>query len=250
MVKRKPKFDGRPRFMVHLGLLPPYSLNDVKNAYWTKARTAHPDAGGSAEEFVRLNEAYCQAKEYVRFVGDRRHWIGELTERFIRHTQCVEALKEQGAVVELHQEDWRFETMEDFAQLTEVLVGIRWSSTAAVGEFVEILRNHPGCFSSLRLLDLASSDLCDSDSIEIEKLTSLVRLDLRRTSISNRSFERLCQLPHIEDIHVKGCRVGWIHFLRMRWRHRNIVFHTNDHVTLTASPRTQFTDPLQWSLNR
>jgi hypothetical protein len=40
-----------------LGIAPPYSVDDVKRAYKRRARTAHPDAGGSHIEFIRLQEA-------------------------------------------------------------------------------------------------------------------------------------------------------------------------------------------------
>ena len=38
-------------FMVLLGLLPPYTLDDVKRAYLDKVRTAHPDHGGDLDDF-------------------------------------------------------------------------------------------------------------------------------------------------------------------------------------------------------
>ena len=40
-----PTRDERPEFMAILGLLPPYSREDVKRAYLAKVRTAHPDHG-------------------------------------------------------------------------------------------------------------------------------------------------------------------------------------------------------------
>ena len=52
---------GRPDFMIALGLLPPYTVEDVKRAYFDRALSAHPDRGGSAEEFIKLHEAYTQA---------------------------------------------------------------------------------------------------------------------------------------------------------------------------------------------
>jgi hypothetical protein len=47
-----------------LRLLPPFSLDRVRSAYRARSRTAHPDVGGSREEFVRLQAAYEEAKAF------------------------------------------------------------------------------------------------------------------------------------------------------------------------------------------
>ena len=44
----------RPPFMVTLGLLPPYTREDIQEAYHEKAKTTHPDRGGSASDFEKL----------------------------------------------------------------------------------------------------------------------------------------------------------------------------------------------------
>ena len=61
----------RPDFMVALGLLPPYSPADVKQAYFEKVKTAHPDKGGNVADFLKLQEAFRQATEYVEFRKSR-----------------------------------------------------------------------------------------------------------------------------------------------------------------------------------
>ena len=43
-----------------LGLQPGASEQEVKNAYKSLAKKCHPDKGGSAEEFKKINEAYTQ----------------------------------------------------------------------------------------------------------------------------------------------------------------------------------------------
>ena len=47
-----------------LKLLPPFSLDRVRAAYRARSRTAHPDVGGTRDEFVRLQAAYDEAKAY------------------------------------------------------------------------------------------------------------------------------------------------------------------------------------------
>src|SRR6516162_6335680 len=85
---------NRPACMATLGLLPPYSRDDVEAAYRSQVWTAHPDRGGSVADFVKLQKAYEQAMEYVRFQclqkrPDRRYVSGtELHEDLMRSLTC------------------------------------------------------------------------------------------------------------------------------------------------------------------
>ena len=47
-----------------LGVSPPFDPEQVRPAYRARSRAAHPDAGGTDARFVRLNEAYEDAKAY------------------------------------------------------------------------------------------------------------------------------------------------------------------------------------------
>lgn len=49
---------------VTLGLAPPFTASRVRAAYRERSKSAHPDAGGSHEAFVRLQTAYEQAMAY------------------------------------------------------------------------------------------------------------------------------------------------------------------------------------------
>ena len=42
------------------------SLNDIKERYRAHAFSAHPDQGGDAAQFTKLNEAYKSCIEFVR----------------------------------------------------------------------------------------------------------------------------------------------------------------------------------------
>ena len=50
--------------MVTLGLLPPYTLEDIRAAYREKAKTLHPDRGGTPADF---EIALCLGRECRRF---------------------------------------------------------------------------------------------------------------------------------------------------------------------------------------
>ncbi len=53
-----------------LGVTPPVTSRKVRDAYRRRSKSLHPDAGGSAAEFVRLNTAYEQALSYLRLQGE------------------------------------------------------------------------------------------------------------------------------------------------------------------------------------
>lgn len=50
--------------LAELGLEPPCSSADIRQAYRRKARTAHPDQGGDQRAFIRLQNAYRRALAY------------------------------------------------------------------------------------------------------------------------------------------------------------------------------------------
>ena len=61
--------------MIQLGVSPPYTEEDINQAFRAKAKLVHPDHGGSAREFHILQTAFEKAKQYVEFRSDRRQWI-------------------------------------------------------------------------------------------------------------------------------------------------------------------------------
>jgi len=54
-----------PACIVALGLPWPCTRQDIKHAFRTKAKTVHPDSGGSSEAFQRLYRAYQEALALV-----------------------------------------------------------------------------------------------------------------------------------------------------------------------------------------
>src|SRR5438309_6971086 len=90
-----------PGFLVALGLLPPYTAEDVHMAYRDKAKQAHPDHGGSVGEFVKIQEAYERAQEYVKFCAGRRPWLAAQVERYVEQEELVALVSRRGGQVEI-----------------------------------------------------------------------------------------------------------------------------------------------------
>ena len=57
---------GVPHWSVILGVVPPFAADAIRDAYRLRSKAAHPDAGGSHAEFVRLRAAFEEAREYCR----------------------------------------------------------------------------------------------------------------------------------------------------------------------------------------
>jgi hypothetical protein len=53
--------DGQAKWWDVLGVKPEANIGDIRNAYRALARIYHPDAGGSEEDFKRLNKAFEEA---------------------------------------------------------------------------------------------------------------------------------------------------------------------------------------------
>jgi hypothetical protein len=60
---------GVPHWAITLGIVPPFSTARVREAYRNRSKSAHPDAGGTHVEFVRLREAFEEGRDYCRVLG-------------------------------------------------------------------------------------------------------------------------------------------------------------------------------------
>src|SRR5205814_9518791 len=90
----------RPPFMVTLGLMPPYMAEDIEKAYLARVKDIRPDLGGDPKPFYEVQTAYMQAKEYVKFRGDRRGWIAKRMEEYLGVQETMEGIKKFGGEVE------------------------------------------------------------------------------------------------------------------------------------------------------
>lgn len=213
----------RPPFMVTLGLLPPYTAEDVHEAYRTRAKTAHPDAGGDTAQFERLHEAYERALEYLRFHGSRRQWIGARVEEYVRREALIAEIRRFGGSVDVESNEWVKEDLgEEFAQLVDKLVGVHLSGPGVGDEAIAFLVREQALLQTVRLLDLSGSRISDRGLVQLRALTNLRRLDLRGTPVTYRGLRRLLPMPHLEAVRVGGSRVGWWGRVRLRWAYPDV----------------------------
>jgi hypothetical protein len=199
----------RPAFAVTLGLLPPYSMEDVKRAYRDKVKDAHPDRGGDRDNFDRIQRAFEEAGEYLKFRSDRRLWIAARMDEYLGVVSLNERLRALGAEVDSTMLDWVRRSFGDFANLTESIVGVRLTDSKNVAELVDIMIREQAALPGLKRLSLAGCPVDNLLALELRVFKSLSELDLSRTPITDRALTVVEFLPELVSLNIEGTQIGW-----------------------------------------
>jgi hypothetical protein len=196
--------------MVTLGLLPPYMAEDVEKAYLARVKEIRPDLGGDPRPFYEVQTAYMQAKEYVKFRGDRRGWIAKRLDEYLAVQEVIEQLRKLGAAVETSSLDWLQKSFGDFAELTEAILAIRLHDTVNGDEFIEYLVSQREKLLELRKLDLAGCGVTDGAVRQLSVFRRLQELNLSRTPITWEALHVVQWLPELESVNIDGTGIGWL----------------------------------------
>src|SRR5436190_4669696 len=146
--------EARPDFLVTLGLIPPCTVEDVKQAYLTKVKTAHPDAGGDANEFRKLQEAFERATEWAKFRASRLAWLSTWVEKYVEQDSVVAEIQRRGGKVKIEGVDWlRRSFGDDFSQVAEKVQAIELHGPAVDDKTIAWLSGHRATLTSLKSLD-------------------------------------------------------------------------------------------------
>ena len=199
----------RPECMAVLGLLPPYSAEDVKQAYLAKVKELHPDRQGERADFDRLQEAYEQAKLYVVFRGDRRGWIARRVEEYLATEAVIRQLKDFGAEVETRSVQWLEKSFGDFSELTASVIGVRLAGTENGDEVLRYLVGQHDHLLELRRLEIPGTVVSDGSVLQLSVFRRLAHLDLTSTPITWKGLEVVHWLPALEAIELEGTQTSW-----------------------------------------
>jgi DnaJ-class molecular chaperone len=201
--------DGRPDFMVVLGIAPPYVEEDVKQAYFAKAKELHPDHGGNAHDFAALHEAFQQAQQYLEFRKDSRGWIARQMDGYLHSRQVIEQLEKCGAKVETNMIDWLQRSFGDFAELTDAIIGVRLENSQHAEQMIEVMVTNHAVLDKLTRLELPGCQLGDEMALQLATFQQVQQLDISGTQVTKAVLELADALPALVSFDVTGTNVGW-----------------------------------------
>ncbi len=201
--------DGRPDFMVVLGVAPPYAAEDVKQAYFARAKELHPDHGGNAHDFDALHKAFEQAQLYLEFRANSRGWIAKQIDGYLHSRQVIDQLEKCGATVETSMIDWLQRSFGDFAELTDSITAIRLENSKNAEPMIDVMIANRTALERLIRLELPGCQLSDATALQLATFQQLHHLDLTGTQITKAALELVEALPALESFEVTETNVGW-----------------------------------------
>lgn len=208
---------ARPEFFATLGLLPPCTVEDVKQAYLERAKTAHPDAGGDVSKFVQLQKAYEQGLEYAEFRASRMGWLAKQIDNYVYQEKVIDRLNELGGKVDVAPINWLKRSFgEDFAQVVERITQLQLRGPHIGNSEVAYLALERRVLASLQDLDLSRTKITDAGVPHLLALVNLKRLNLSGTKVTRISIETLRRLPELEWLSLSETGFGWWDRVRLR----------------------------------
>jgi Leucine rich repeat len=219
--------EARPDFLVTLGLIPPCTVEDVKQAYLAKVKTAHPDVGGDANEFRKLQEAFERATEWAKFRASRLAWLSTWVEKYVEQDGLVAEIQRRGGKVKIEGVDWlRRSFGDDFSQVAEKVQGIELHGPAVDDKTIAWLSDHRAALTALRSLDLTRSAITDAGLQHVAAFPALRELDLSETKITLAGLGVLDRLPEVEWLGLRGTSVGWLGRTRLKMKRSKLQIAT------------------------
>jgi len=198
-----------PECLTTLGLMPPVTLEDVKQAYLAKALTMHPDRGGDPGEFIRLQKAFEEANDFVKFKANKLEWLASKIEAYSEQQEVVTETIERGGEVEMEETDWLRKSFgDDFGHVADKLVSVRLRGPAANDLFAILIGFRTESLKDLAVLDLAGGSITDEGLLQLKGLKSLRSLDLRGTAVGRLAAEIPTWFEHLEFLGLPRGAVG------------------------------------------
>lgn len=217
------ELEDRPPCMKLLGLLPPYTAEDVHRAYKARARLVHPDRGGQPGDFERLHEAYVQAQEYVRCHNHlRRDWLSTHVGPYLDLQALTTDVEQLGGQIEVEALEWMRDSFGEFATLADRVRRVAFINQPSARPLWPVLEQHLTSLHYLRELDLTGTPVEGHHLAWLRQLENLHTLRLGRVHVSRRLVDTLRQLPDLETVVIDRRSFPWWQRLWTRWQHPQI----------------------------
>lgn len=213
--------ESRPEFLITLGLVPPCTVEDVKQAYLVKVKTAHPDVGGDPAEFRKIQEAFEHATEWARFRASRIAWLSTWVEKYVEQDGVVNEIQKRGGAVQIEGVDWlRRSFGDDFSHVAEKVTKIVWHGID--DKSLAWLSDHRAVLASLKALDFSRSSLTDSGIQHLAAFSALRTLDLSESKITSAGLAVLDQLPNLEKLELRKVSIGFLARAKLKLKHSKL----------------------------
>jgi hypothetical protein len=205
---------NHPECLAVLGLRPPLTLEDVKQAYMAKAMQAHPDRGGDPQAFIQLQKAFDEATDYVKFKASKLEWLASKIDAYAQQQEVATETIERGGSIEMEETDWLRKSFgDDFGHVADKLVAVRLTNPSADDVFAILLGFRADSLKDLAVLDLAGGSLTDEGLLQFKELKNLRHLDLRGTAVGKLAAEVPGWFEKLEFLGLPKASVGM--FTRM-----------------------------------
>jgi len=215
--------DGRPDFLVRLGVLLPCTFDDVEAAYRDKVKLAHPDKGGSVEAFVKLQADRDAALEFAKFHSSRRGWLAASIERYAEQETIVAEIRRRGGTVEMQSTDWMArEIGPDFAQVLDRVVGIQLRGPRVSTKDIQYLVSQQHILSTLRQIDLSGARIGNAAAELLSTFPNLHDVRLNGTSVSDTAVRALASMDRLQHVELAHTFVSWLGRFRLRRSHPDL----------------------------
>ena len=212
--------EGRPEFLTTLGLIPPCTVEDVRQAYLAKVKTAHPDVGGDPAEFRKLHEAYERATQWAKFRASRIDWLSNWVEKYVEQDALVAEIQHRGGKVHTEGVDWlRRSFGDDFSVVAEKVSGIDFAGPTVDDTTLSWLGSHRAALTALKSLNLSRSAITDAGLQHVAAFPNLQKLDLSDTPITSAGLYVLQRLPALAWLGLHNTRVGWFARKKLKWKY-------------------------------
>lgn len=216
----------RLEFLSILGLAPPVSEEDVKQAYLEKCKTAHPDHGGDIEQFKRLQEAFEEASEYARFKASRMQWLSQWVEQYAEQEEVIEQIKSLGGTVDIKSSDSLARTVgPDFATVLDKVTGVGLSGPRINDAVILQLTGQRRMLAGLRELSLVDTAITHVGLLNLRPFETLRHLDLSGTRVDPTALDALlAELTQLESIVLDRTGISWTARMKLRIKYRGVTF--------------------------
>lgn len=198
-----------PECLAILGLRPPLTLEDVKQAYMARAMSAHPDRGGDPQAFIRLQKAFDDATDYVKFKASKLEWLASKIDAYAQQQEVATETIERGGSIEMEETDWlRRSFGDDFGHVADKLVAVRLPNGRADDVFAVFLGFRADSLKDLAVLDLTGGAITDEGLLQLKELKSLRHLDLRGTQVGKLGAELPAWFEQLEFLGLPKGALG------------------------------------------